>query len=422
MSHGSTGAEGSGYEQLYRQWEAASWSATAIDFSVDAGQWRTDLSERQRLSARWNYAMFLAGVDTVARAVNAAGQAAPDHGSRVFLATQAADEARQRTFLDRFLREVAEQGADPDSTLKAADEQITWGFRQILDELDRTVDALRKRQQEREVLAQVVLLTHVLIEGVLALPGQYFIQRYVEGRGILPGLSSGLAHVARDEARHVAFGIRLINQLTRSARDSRAAVVEMLDRVVPWTVGVFVPPELDHSYVECFDFTLKDIYAYGLRSLESRISSIGVDPEELHLLSRDDRSLSYEERASRLLTLVSSGVIGDDTREPRLTTEALEILFGATARTVDVGVARSLGGPIEWRFTDADPWHLVVVNEHAEAKPGSGGTPALVLEISAADWARIAVGRADPRRALLTRRLRVHGAWPAKTKLPKLFG
>ncbi len=330
-------------------------------------------------------------------------------------------KARQRVFLDRFLREVAEQGSDRGSTLRASD-HVTWGFRQILDELDRTGGALRKRPQEREVLAQVVVLTHVLIEGVLALPGQYFIQRYVEGRGILPGLSSGLAHVARDEARHVAFGIRLLNQLTRSTRDCRGAVVEMLDRVVPWTVGVFIPPHLDHSYVECFDFTLKEIYAYGLQSLESRISSVGVDPEELYLLARDDRSLSYEERAGRLLTLVEAGVIGDDRREPQPNREALEILFDATARTIDIAVARSLGGPIEWKLTDGEPWHLVVVNDHAEAKPGTAGTPALTLELSSAEWAKIAVGRADPRRALLTRRLRVHGAWPAKTRLPKLFG
>jgi hypothetical protein len=410
-----------GFDTLYAQWEQGAWSATAIDFSIDAEQWQRALSERQRESARWNYAMFLAGVETVARAVIAAADAAPDSSSKAFLCAQVADQARQRVFLDRFLREVAEQGTDPESTLQAAGDHITWGFRQILDELDRTGDALRKRPRERPKLAQVIVLAHIVIEGVLALPGQYFIQRYVEGRRILPGLSSGLAHVERDEARHVAFGIRMLNQLTRSSRDCRDAVVETLDRVVPWTVGVFMPPNLDHSYVECFDFSLKEIYAYGLKSLESRISSIGVDPEELYLLARDDRSLSHEERAARLLALVEAGVIGDERKEPRLSPHVLEILFDATARSMDIEVARSVGGPIEWSFTDGEPWHLVVVDDHAEAKPGRAGAPALVLEISCADWARIATGRADPRRALLTRKLRVHGAWPAKTKLPKLF-
>jgi ribonucleoside-diphosphate reductase beta chain len=419
---GADRTHGISLEGLYRQWEEASWSAAGIDFSADASQWRTDLSQRQRESARWNYAMFLTGVETVARAVAGAADAAPDWSSSILLAAQAADEARQRVFLDRFLREVAGQGTDPESTRSAAGHYTTWGFRQILDELDRTGDALRKRRHEREVLAQVVLLAHVLVEGVLGLPGQYFIQRYVEGRGILPGLSRGLAHIARDEARHVSFGVTLLNQLTRGDGDSRRAVVEMLDRVVPWTIGVFIPPHLDRSYVECFDFTLEEVYAYGLKSLESRISSIGVDPGELYLLARDDRSLSYEERAGRLLALIEAGVIGDDRKEPRLNARALEILFDATARSIDVDVARSVGGPIEWSFTDAEPWHLVVVDDHAEAKPGRAGTAALVLEISSGDWARIALGRADPRRALLTRRLRVHGAWPAKTRLPKLFG
>jgi putative sterol carrier protein len=88
---------------------------------------------------------------------------------------------------------------------------------------------------------------------------------------------------------------------------------------------------------------------------------------------------------------------------------------------LDLEVARSLGGPIEWDFTDADPWHLVVTNGHAEAKPGKAGQAALRLEASSADWAKIAVGRVDPRWALLKRRLKVHGQLSAKAKLPRLF-
>jgi hypothetical protein len=62
-----------------------------------------------------------------------------------------------------------------------------------------------------------------------------------------------------------------------------------------------------------------------------------------------------------------------------------------------------------------------VTNGHAEAKPGKAGDAALRMEIASADWAKIAVGRTDPRWALLKRRLKVHGSWSAKAKLPKLF-
>jgi hypothetical protein len=122
-----------------------------------------------------------------------------------------------------------------------------------------------------------------------------------------------------------------------------------------------------------------------------------------------------------LVTLIETGVLGDDTKDPHPNEDALEILFDGTQRAVDLEVASSLGGPIEWAFTDAQPWHLVVTDGKAIARRGRAGKAALQLEISSADWAKIAVGRGDARWALLKRRLRVHGNWQAKAKLSRLF-
>jgi len=110
-----------------------------------------------------------------------------------------------------------------------------------------------------------------------------------------------------------------------------------------------------------------------------------------------------------------------DRREPEVTREAMEILFEGAARSANLEVARSLGGPIEWLFTDFEPWHMVVTNGHAEAKPGAVENAALQIEVSSADWARISMRRADPRIALLRRRLKLHGSIGARAKLPKLF-
>lgn len=417
----TTETPGSTYGSLYEQWEESNWSATGIDFSIDAEHWESRLSDLQRRSAVWNYSMFLTGVETVARAVRVLTDSAPSHETGAFLATQVADEARQHVFLDRFTREVARQGSDTQSTKRAVEDRVSWGFRQILDDLDRTAEALRRKPKDLGLVTQVTVLTHLIMEGVLAVPGQHFIRRYVEAHSIMPGLSAGVAHIVKDEIRHVTFGTMFLKDLVGGSSDCRAAAMNALDRAVPWTVGVFIPPDLDESYVSCFDATMNEVYAYGLKSLESRVAAIGIVPGDLFLLSRENRDFTYEDRADRLLTLISDGVLGDDRREPSLSGASLEILFEATARSIDLDVARSVGGPIEWSFTDTDPWHLIVVDDHAEAKPGGAGDPALRLEISSGDWAKIAVGRADPRRALLTRRLKVHGAWNAKTKLPKLF-
>lgn len=409
------------YERLYREWEESNWSATGIDFSSDARQWNEELEPIQREAALWNYSMFLKGVGAIARAQTAVMDAAPSPAHALFVSTHIADEARNRVFLERFMREVAGKGHDPTSTAEAVDHYVTWGFRQLLDELVARADALRKHPDDLTLLSQLVALDHVIIEGVLAVPAEHFIHRYVSKRGLMPGMTEGLGHIAVDEARHVGFGMTLLGRLVNASNENRTAAIKLWNRVLPWMVGVFVPPGRDRAYAECFDFTLEEIYAFGLRSLEEKLDALGIPPEELMLLRLDDRSLSYEQRAARMWTLIETGVLGDDTAEPQPTQEALEILFAGTVRALDLDVARSLDGPIEWTFDDAEPWHIVVADGHAEAKPGRAGDPALRLEISSADWARIAVGRTDARWALLKRRLRVHGNWQAKSRLSKLF-
>ena len=409
------------YEKLYRRWEENPWSATGIDFTVDKEHWQTKLDDTQREAALWNYALFLVGEEAVARTLTPLLDAAPEHAQQIFLTTQIVDEARHHVFFDRFMREVAGQGTDTKSTLQAMDRHLTWGFKQVFGELDRVTDALRRKPKDRALLAQSVALYHVIVEGVLAIPGQHFIQRYVEKLDILPGFSEGITNVSRDESRHVAFGVKFLGELVRSSEECRAAAIELWERVTPWTIGVFVPPNRNRAYVESFDFSLEEIFAFGLRSYETKVRRVGIDPSEIRMLRVQDMSLTYEERSRRAWVLIDDGVIGDDNVEPKLSPESYEILFDGMLQTLDLDVARSLGGPIEWDFTDAESWHLVVTNGHAEAKPGKAGEAALRLETSSAEWAKIAVGRVDPRWALLKRKLRVHGHLSAKAKLPRLF-
>lgn len=414
-------AESISYEKLYEHWERHNWSASAIDFSTDNAHWRDRLTDQQRDSALWNYAMFLVGEEAVARTLTPICDAAPTYPQSIFLTTQIVDEARHHVFFDRFMREVASQGRDIKSTLDEADRYLTWGFRQVFAELDRVTDQLRKKPKDLPLVAQSVALYHLVIEGMLAIPGQHFIQRYVKKFDILPGFREGIDKVSRDESRHVAFGIKFLGDLFRQSKECRAAAIEEWDRVFRWTSGVFIPPNLDPSYAECFDFTLEEIYAFGLRSFVTKVKRLGIEPEEVRMLSRIDLTKTYEENSRDLWVLIRAGVIGDDRREPEMTREALELLFEGMTRNVDMEVARGLGGPVQWDFTDAEPWHLIVTNGHAEAKPGRVDNAALTLEVSSGDWAKIAVDRADPRMALLKRRLKLHGSFGARAKLPKLF-
>lgn len=409
------------YERLYRLWELNNWSATDINFDKDRDHWQNRFDDKQRKAALWNYAMFLVGEEAVARTLSPVLEAAPTHAHSLFLTTQIVDEARHHVFFDRFVREVAGRGQDTESTLRDVKSSLTWGFKQVFGELDRLSEALGKKPQDKTLLAQMLALYHIVIEGVLAVPSQHFIQRYVKDLDLMPGFSEGITNVSRDEARHVAFGVRFLGELVKESDECKAAAIELWDRVLPWAAGVFIPPNNDRSYAECFGFTVVDIYAFGLRSFVTKLKRVGIDPQEVSIVSRQDPDDSFEERSRQAWVMIDAGIIGDDRREPVLTDEAFEVLFESVARSIRPQVARSIGNRFQWEFSDAAPWHVVVENGNIEARPGRLDSYDICFRSSSADWAKIAVGRIDPRMAVLTRKLKLSGPLRAKARLPQLF-
>ncbi len=413
------GLEAGSYDGMYRSWEGSNWSAAAISFAGDRLQWQ-GLDELQRDALLWACAPLFVAEESVTRMLTPALDAASGP-RRLLFATQVVDDARHSFFLERFFLEAAGQGWDSSSALAAAHERLTWGFGQVLEDLERVTDALRKKPKDRALLAQAVAACHVVLKGVLMTSVHSLVAGYLERAGVLPGFVAGLQRVATDESRHVSFGTKLLRELMRESKDCRGVVIETLDRVLLAVMAAFVPPERDLSYPQSLGFTITETYALALRLLDDALRRLSVDASEVRLFAYQNPSASYEERARQVWVLIDAGVVGDDGLRPELTPQAFEILFEGMTRIIGIDALRSLGGPIEWDFTDAEAWHMVATDEHAEAKPGRAGDPALRLEISSEDFARLAMGHTDPRWALLKRRLKVHGHLSAKAKLPKLF-
>src|SRR3954462_13397583 len=249
------------YEDLYARWEASNWSATEIDFSEDARQWREDFTDHERKAALWNYALFFWGEDAVADNLSPYIDAAPREEQKYFLTTQQVDEARHAVFFKRFMHEVAGVGDGTMSGgLKAIKPELTWGFRKVFDRLDTMADELRK-DRSRPKLAAAVTLYHVIVEASLAQPGQHFIESYLEQRDLLPGFREGMRNVAADEQRHIAFGVKLLADISREDPRCRDSVAALLREVIPWTAAVLTPPGMDRAYTETFGFTLEEIGA-----------------------------------------------------------------------------------------------------------------------------------------------------------------
>ncbi len=405
------------YEDLYSRWEHGNWSATELDLSVDREQWRDTFSEIQRKGALWTYSMFFHGEDSVADNLSPYIDAAPREEQKYFLATQQVDEARHAVLFARFMREVVGIGGDTGSALDATRPELSWGFRQVFLRLDRMADELRK-DRSLPKLAQAITLYHLIVEAVLAQPGQHLIEESLSKRGLLPGFRKGMHNVSKDEQRHIAFGVKLIADLVRQDPECRTAIEELLREVFPFTAAVFVPPDWDERYVSAFGFTLEQIYTYGAESMEARFRAAGLEPETMRVGMPFD--LPPEERARRGLAMLRAGYLGAPNGPVKSDPEVTQILFDGLVRQIDASVAP--GTTIQWDFRDAEPWHVRIDRASAQAEPGRVEHPDLTFHCRFADWLDLTSGRTEPWRATLTGRIRPTGKLRMLVRAPKLFG
>jgi ribonucleotide reductase beta subunit family protein with ferritin-like domain len=404
------------YEDLYARWEQGNWRATEIDFAVDRGHWHNTFTDMERRAALWTYSMFFHGEDSVADNLSPYIDAAPREEQKYFLATQQVDEARHAVLFARFMREVAEAGGDTASSLAATRPELTWGFRKVFGRLDKMADELR-RDRSKPKLAQAITLYHVVIEASLAQPGQHFIDESLTKRDLLPGFRSGIANVARDEQRHIAFGVKLLADLTREDPDCEPAIGELLREILPYTAAVFVPPDWDERYVTLFGFTLEDVYTHGADAIDSRLRAAGLDPSTMRIGLPFD--IPPRDRADRALMLLRSGYLGERNGHVKPNPEATAMLFDGLRRQLDASIAP--GATIQWDFTDAEPWHLRIDNGSTAALPGRVEHPDLTFKCRFDSWLDLAAGRIEPWRAVATGKVRPSGRVRMLLRAPKLF-
>ncbi len=419
-------ADAISYEDLYARWERGNWSATELDFTEDARQWREDFTEFERTAALWNYCLFFWGEDAVADNLSPYIDAAPREEQKYFLATQQVDEARHAVFFKRFMQEVCGIGdGSMASGLNAIKPQLTPGFRKIFDRLDTMADELRADRSPAQ-LAAAVTLYHIVIEAALAQPGQHFICSYLEERDQLPAFRAGMANIAADEQRHIGFGVKLLSDLNREdpVRVPKA-VAKILREVTRYTSQVLMPPGWDESYLTVFNYTFDKVGVEGLTSMTTKLRSAGLALDTLPGPPLLPPGLSPLEVSQRGRALAKAGVIGVREGPSMRDQETVALLFDTIRRQVNPnhGLTGGRALVIQWEFTDPDvaTWHLTVDNGSSTVAQGEAPSPDLRLRLSYQDWVDIVGERLDPLRALATGRLRPRGNPLAFRRLGKVF-
>jgi hypothetical protein len=269
-------------------------------------------------------------------------------------------------------------------------------------------------------LARSITMYHIIVEGMLAQPTQHAIDRGLTELDLLPGFREGMRNVALDEQRHIGFGVQLLADLYREDPERIGdAIVGTLREVLPWTAAVARPPGWDMTYMTAFGFDYDDLGEEGARSLEQKLRAIGLPVETLPGFPMD-MSLAPRERARRGRVMLEGNFIGPD-RPVARDDETLRVVFDAIAQSADTRAVPG-GTTVQWDFTDAEPWHLVIDNGGTRAQRGPASKADVSLRMSLDDFGDVIAERVDPRRLVLRRRVRVRGNPRVLLRLPKVFG
>jgi len=265
------------YVELYRLWERQQWLTQELDFTQDRVDWHERIDPEERFQRMYGLSAFFIGEQRVTDELGPIMRAAPTEDQRIFLSTQIADEARHVRFFDRFYSEVGvfEAGDGVADRLRQTEEHLTPSFKQLFDEmLSRRVDRLAIEPEDTECLVEAITLYHMIIEGVLALTGQHFIIDYNEREGTLPGFVEGFTNVARDEHRHIAFGVRFLTQKANEDPKYREAIQRTMAEAIPVTEGVLEPPWDEEQ--DIFGVNREETHAFAAQCLSRRLKVIGL--------------------------------------------------------------------------------------------------------------------------------------------------
>ncbi|TMD07167.1 MAG: hypothetical protein E6J02_07550 [Chloroflexi bacterium] len=268
------------YMDLYRRWERQQWAVSDLDFGPDRESWEA-MTEEGKKYAIWIQRLFFNGEERVTATLAPFIWAAPTPEIEIFLTTQMVDEARHAVFFDRWWREVP--GTDAKDMRTLLDEvrpTVNEGYNELFyDRLPGLSQRLASDPTDIESLVAGVTMYHIVIEATLALTGQRFaLETMREQDESHFGFYKGFTAVARDESRHVNFGIKFLQEAVREDPGRFGPIVQRtLVECLPLISGTLEPPDGDQRYYSEYGRSQEEFYEYAMTSLNKRLAAIGIN-------------------------------------------------------------------------------------------------------------------------------------------------
>lgn len=194
--------------RLFTASHERAWNPAAIDFSHERAGWLALSDDERRLLLRL-VASFRIGERGVAHELTPLHARFRRDGwleEEVFVAAQMYEEARHVQFFERWLVEALPGRFGVDIPYPRLHGDM------FSVQLPRAMGALIEDDRP-EALLRAVMLYHFYVEGVGAEAGYALYFAAFEHSRQFPGLERGIRLIQRDEARHIAFGVHVLQRL-----------------------------------------------------------------------------------------------------------------------------------------------------------------------------------------------------------------
>jgi ribonucleoside-diphosphate reductase beta chain len=256
------------------------WDPAAIDFTRDRELW-CGLNADEQDSILQITSLFQAGEEGVTLDLLPLIMVVAEEGrleEELFLTTFLFEEGKHVEFFRRFLDEVCRAQGDLHGF-------HTPSYRTIFyEELPAAMNRLRDdRSPEAQIRAAVTY--NMIVEGVLAETGYHSYFLALERNELMPGLRAGLAHVKRDESRHIAYGVHLLSRLVDGDASLWAVAESRMAELLPHALAFIEESFGDYGPVSPFGVRLDELMEYAQSQFEKRLDRVkrGAAHEELAL-------------------------------------------------------------------------------------------------------------------------------------------
>ena len=266
------------YLDLFRRWEKQHWAVSDLDFTPDRQRW-LEATELEKNATLWSRRLFFNGEERVTATLAPFVWAAPKPEIEMFLSTQMVDEARHTLFFDRWWREVVgTEAADLQHILDEIRPDTNAGYNELFYErLPGVAQRMASNPKDVDAFIEGVTIYHIVVEGTLALTGQRFeLESMREQQLTHFGYYQGFTAVARDESRHVNFGVKVLQEAVREDPERFAPIIQRtLVECLPLISGTIEPP--DERYYTEFGRDQNEVLEFAMNGLNKRLRAIGIN-------------------------------------------------------------------------------------------------------------------------------------------------